>query len=93
MKIVSTFEKLPTNLKTLFLCILDALVVFISYYAAITFEEMPFSFKEAAIQNTVLAVVIMYIFSLNLVGVYKGIIKYKIIDAIVKALIIIIIEY
>lgn len=76
MKIVSAFEKLPTNLKTFFLCILDAFVVVLSYYAAVIFEEMTFSFKDAAIQNTILAIMIMYIFSLNIVGVYKGIIKY-----------------
>lgn len=76
MKIVSVFEKLPTNLKTFFLCILDALVVAISFYIAIVFEGMDFSFKDAAIQNTILAIMIMYIISLNLIGVYKGIIKY-----------------
>lgn len=76
MKIVSAFEKLPANLKTFLLCILDVLVVVISYYIAVTFEGMEFSFKEAAIQNTILAIVIMYIFSLSVVGVYKGIIKY-----------------
>ncbi len=76
MKIITVFEKLPPNLKTFFLNVLDALTVLISFYFAVKFEGIEFSFKDAAIQNTIIAIMIMYLFSLNIVGVYKGIIKY-----------------
>lgn len=76
MKIVSMFEKLPANLKTFFLNVMDLLIVFVSYFIAVKFEDMTFSLKDAAIQNTILSIMIMYIFALNIVGVYKGIIKY-----------------
>ena len=76
MKIVSMFEKLPSNLKTFILNVMDLLIVFVSFIIAVKFEDMTFSLKDAAIQNTILSIMIMYIFALNVVGVYKGIIKY-----------------
>ena len=76
MKIVSMFEKLPTNLKTFLMGVMDLLIVLISYFIAIRFEDIPFSLKDAAIQNTIISIMIMYVFALNVVGVYKGIIKY-----------------
>ena len=76
MKIVSIFEKLPPNLKTFLLGALDLLIVLVSFLVAIKFEDMQFSLKDAAIQNTILSIMIMYIFTLNIAGVYKGIIKY-----------------
>ncbi len=76
MKIVSMFEKLPANLKTFLLNVMDLLIVFVSYFIAVKFEDMTFSLKDAAIQNTILSIMIMYIFTLNIAGVYKGIIKY-----------------
>ncbi len=76
MKIVSIFEKLPPNLKTFLLGALDLLIVLVSFFVAIKFEDMQFSLKDAAIQNTILSIMIMYIFTLNIAGVYKGIIKY-----------------
>ena len=75
MKIITMFEKLPTNLKTFLLNVMDALVVFVAFYLAIKFEGIEFSFKDAAIQNTTIAIAIMYLFALNIIGVYKGIIK------------------
>ena len=76
MKIVSMFEKLPANLKTFLLNVMDLLIVFVSYFIAIKFEDMTFSLKDDAIQNTIFSIMIMYIFTLNVAGVYKGIIKY-----------------
>ena len=77
MKIITMFEKLPTNLKTFLMNVMDALIVFVSFYFAIKFEGIDFSLKDAAIQNTTIAIAIMYLFALNIIGVYKGIIKYS----------------
>ncbi len=78
VNIISKLEKMPVNLKTFFLILADAIIVLISYYFAIGFEEgLVFSFKNPAIQNTTLAIIIMYIFALNIAGIYNGIIKYS----------------
>ncbi len=76
MKIISKFEKMPSNIKTFLLSVLDALIVLVSFYFAITFEEKVFSLKDSAIQNTLLAIIVMYIVSLHLIGAYKGIVRY-----------------
>lgn len=77
MKIISKIENLPNNLKTILLCIIDAIIVFVSYYFAIAFEDITFSLKDPAIQNTLLFIIIMYLAGLNIVGVYKGMVKYS----------------
>lgn len=77
MKIIAMFEKMPANLRTFLLYVMDLIVVVASYYLAVNFEGMKFSLGDAAIQNTVIAIMIMYLFSLSAVGVYKGIIKYS----------------
>lgn len=78
MNIISKLEKMPVNFKTFLLILADAVIVLISYYFAIGFEEgLVFSFRDSAIQNTTLAIIIMYIFALNIAGVYNGIIKYS----------------
>lgn len=77
MRIISKIENLPNNLKTILLCIIDAIIVFVSYYFAIAFEDITFSLKDPAIQNTLLFIIIMYLVGLNIVGVYKGMVKYS----------------
>lgn len=77
MKIISKIEKLPNNIKTMILGVIDALAVFIAYYCAVAFEDMTFSLKEPAIQNTLFLIIIMYIAGLNIVGVYKSMVKYS----------------
>ena len=77
MRIISKVENLPNNLKTILLCIIDAIIVFVSYYFAIAFEDITFSLKDPAIQNTLLFIIIMYLVGLNIVGVYKGMVKYS----------------
>lgn len=76
MKLISKIENLPNHVKTIILTILDGLIVILSYFIAISYEDMVFTFKEPAIQNTVLAILIMYLVSLHVVGIYKGMIKY-----------------
>lgn len=77
MKIISKFENLPNNLKTFLLTLIDGVIVVLSFYFAIAFEEeMHFSFKDPAIQNTVLAILVMYLTSLHVLGIYKGMVKY-----------------
>ncbi len=77
MRIISKIENLPNNLKTILLCTIDAIIVFVSYYFAIAFEDITFSLKDPAIQNTLLFIIIMYLVGLNIVGVYKGMVKYS----------------
>ena len=78
MKIISKFENLPNNTKTLLLTLMDGLIVILSFYIAIAFEEdMKFSFKDSAIQNTMISILVMYLISLHVVGIYKGMIKYS----------------
>ena len=78
MKIISKFENLPNNTKTLLLTVMDGLIVILSFYIAIAFEEdMIFSFKDSAIQNTMISILVMYLISLHVVGIYKGMIKYS----------------
>lgn len=77
MRIISKIENLPNNLKTLILCLIDAAIVIISYYFAIAFEEIPFTFRDPAIQNTLFLIILMYVAGLNIVGVYKGMVKYS----------------
>lgn len=77
MRIISKIENLPNNLKTVILCLIDAIIVGVSYYFAIAFEEIPFTFRDPAIQNTLLLIILMYIAGLNIVGVYKGMVKYS----------------
>ncbi|MBQ9279792.1 MAG: polysaccharide biosynthesis protein [Clostridia bacterium] len=77
MKIISKFENLPNNLKTFLLTLMDGMIVILSFYVAITFEEnMNFTFKDPAIQNTVLSILVMYLMALHLLGTYKGMVKY-----------------
>ena len=77
MRIISKIENLPNNLKTILLCTIEAIIVFVSYYFAIAFEDITFSLKDPAIQNTLLFIIIMYLVGLNIVGVYKGMVKYS----------------
>lgn len=77
MSIISKFENLPTNLKTFLLTIMDAIIVVISYIIAISYEGIKFTFTDAATQNTILAVLVMYLLALHITGAYKGIIKYS----------------
>ena len=77
MRIISKIENLPANVKTLIICLMDILVVLIAYFIAIVFEDMTFTIKDPAIQNTLISILIMYILSLHIMGVYKGIVKYS----------------
>lgn len=77
MSIISKFERMPSNLKTFFLNVIDVFVVVISYYFALGFEGVKFSLGDSALQNTLLAIMVIYVASLHLVGIYKGIIKYS----------------
>lgn len=76
MKLISKIENLPNNVKTVILTILDGLIVILSYFITISYEGIEFTFKEPAIENTVLAILVMYLAALHIVGIYKGIIKY-----------------
>ena len=77
MKLMSKFENVSSSTKTLLLAIVDVFTVIVSYYFAINFEGLEFSFRDDATQNTIISIVIMYIVALNILGVYKSIIKYS----------------
>ena len=76
MSFISKIEKLPTNLKTFILYVVDALAVLMSFYIVMALEGMPFSLSDHPTRNTIFPIMLMYIIAFSLIGVYKGIIKY-----------------
>lgn len=76
MSFISKIEKLPANLKTFILYIVDASAVLLSFYIVMALEGMGFSLADHPTRNTIFPIMLIYIVAFSLIGVYKGIIKY-----------------